>query len=79
MHDIKNIIKNLNVSELPPETRRELKKYLVQIKINQEEENLIITVVKIIVKITMQKNHTIKTDTSAVTGINLIIKEIIIM
>ena len=30
MHDIKNIIKNLNVSNLPPETRRELKKYLVQ-------------------------------------------------
>ena len=30
MHDIKNIIKNLNVSDLPPETRRELKKYLIK-------------------------------------------------
>ena len=36
MHDIKNIIKNLNVSELPPETRRELKKYLVQKDIKQK-------------------------------------------
>ena len=36
MHDIKNIIKNLNVSNLPPETRRELKKYLVQKDIKQK-------------------------------------------
>ena len=31
MLDIKNIVKKLQVENLPPETRRELKRYLVQL------------------------------------------------
>ena len=36
MLDIKNIIKKLQVENLPPDTRRELKRYLVQLNRKQK-------------------------------------------
>jgi len=36
MLDIKNIVKKLQVENLPPETRRELKRYLVQLDKTQK-------------------------------------------
>ena len=36
MLDIKNIVKKLEVENLPPDTRRELKRYLVQLDRTQK-------------------------------------------
>ena len=40
MLDIKNIVKKLQVENLPPETRRELKRYLVQLDRTQKHKQI---------------------------------------